>query len=123
MLKKTEGDRAEHQRNLERQARLLDARAAKIHKLEGLSSSLSIWQASFLSVCLPVHPSVDSLSFLLQLSSEKSPTAPNPVSSGRTTTATRLRRRLTRLSTWSAARTSWSSGSAAPPSPQRRWSC
>lgn len=66
MLKKTDSDRAEHQRKLERQARLLDARAAKIHKLEGLSvchlsaclssllpSWLSVYLASFLSVWLP----------------------------------------------------------------------
>lgn len=36
VLKKTDGDRAEYERKLERQARLLDARAAKIRKLEGL---------------------------------------------------------------------------------------
>lgn len=36
VLKKTDGDRAEYERKLERQARLLDARAAKIHKLEGI---------------------------------------------------------------------------------------
>lgn len=54
VLKKTEGDRAEHQRKLERQARLLDARAAKIHKLEGLSACLSNCLASFLPVCLTV---------------------------------------------------------------------
>lgn len=49
VLKKTEGDRAEHQRKLERQARLLDARAAKIHKLEGPSACLSVY---VLPLCL-----------------------------------------------------------------------
>lgn len=48
-----EGDRAEHQHKLERQARLLDARAAKIHKLEGPSSCLSTCHASSLSVNFP----------------------------------------------------------------------
>lgn len=56
VLRKTEGDRAEHQRKLERQARLLDARAAKIHKLEGLSSFLSVCLlSSFPSVPVPVR--------------------------------------------------------------------
>lgn len=36
VLKKMDGDRAEHEQKLERQAQLLDRRAAKIRKLEGI---------------------------------------------------------------------------------------
>lgn len=39
VLKKMDGDRAEHDQKLERQAQLLDTRAAKIRKLEGIYSS------------------------------------------------------------------------------------
>lgn len=36
VLKKTDGDKVEYEQRLERQAQLLDTRAAKIKKLEGI---------------------------------------------------------------------------------------
>lgn len=48
VLKKMDGDRAEHDQKLERQAQLLDTRAAKIRKLEGIYSSSSCSPSSLL---------------------------------------------------------------------------